>query len=481
MPRTTSDPAAKRIRLFRWDVTLPAGDIAARLVFVGLALALQNYLEFPRGALNQAIGTVLASLLAFGALSGSLLFLMLALRDRLPGWRWPHSRRVQVGVLILTLAACPAGIHQLGTIAASGFNPPQYANDGTTLDHYAAQQLLEGHNPYVTTNIVAAVRSLHQSPTNTTPLMRGVFASRAPQNYPTGADLRAIFTRPSAATPPPELESHVSYPALSFLVLVPVVWAGLPSVVPFFALCAILLAALVILAFPAELRIWAILLALASAPVWDGAVAGVLDLMYILLLFLAWRWWHKPLVSVLALGLAIAAKQLAWFFLPYYAIYIWQRHGWQEAVKRLAGAGAIFAIVNLPFVANNPRAWLAGVLAPQLDPMFPLGNGFIRLALGGIVPLWPEKVYLALEVLVLGVSLIWYWRHARTHPEMAFLLAVLPLFFAWRSLTTYFYFILLPSVGLYMARALHVHAQEPASRVSGQSVARLASSTSGGS
>jgi uncharacterized membrane protein len=272
----------------------------------------------------------------------------------------------------------------------------------------------------------------------------------------------------------------VSYPALSFLALVPFVWAGVPSVVPFFGLCAIILAALFVLSFPIELRLWAGLLALASTPIWDGANAGVLDLLYILLLFIAWRWWRKPLLSILALGLAIAAKQLAWFFLPYYAIFVWQRRGWREAIKRLAGASVIFAVVNAPFILNDPHAWLSGILAPEVDPMFPSGNGLIRLPLGGILPLWPSDVYLALELLALVISLIWYWRNGRRYPELAFVLAVVPLFFAWRSLTTYFYFIALPAIALYNARALREPGRAPDPAAAGHDLAGLAPGMSGG-
>ncbi|MBV9707728.1 MAG: hypothetical protein JO125_10005, partial [Chloroflexi bacterium] len=35
--------------------------------------------------------------------------------------------------------------------------------------------------------------------------------------------------------------------------------------------------------------------------------------------------------------------------------------------------------------------------------------------------------------------LFWYWRLCPRHPEAAMLLAVVPLFFAWRSLPSYFY------------------------------------------
>ena len=463
MKGTTTEPietTASRLStpgirwLSRWLV-VPDGPVAARLTLIGIVLALQNVLEFPRNGLNQRIGLVAGSLLAFGALAGSLALLLVALRERPPSWRWLCSRRVQVVVLLATLAACPTGLHQLGVIAAAGFQTPQYSNDGTTLDHYAAQQLVEGHNPYVTTTIVSAMRYLHQTdPTKTTPLHQGAFASTPLTSYPTKAQIAAAFAHEPASSPDAErdFEGHVSYPALAVLPLVPFVWAGLPSVVPFFALCLLALVALIVLAAPPELRPWVALLALADAPLLDATATGDLDVFYILLLFVAWRWWRRPLLSAMFLGLACAAKQIAWFFVPFYAILVWRQRGWREAIYRVAGAAAVFAAINLPFFVNDAHAWLAGVLAPQVDPMFPAGNGLVRLSLAGILPLAPEKLYTALWVAAFAACVAWYWRYGRRMPEIGFVLAVLPLFVGWRSLTTYFYFVALPAFALLLAR-----------------------------
>jgi uncharacterized membrane protein len=249
-----------------------------------------------------------------------------------------------------------------------------------------------------------------------------------------------------------EFETHVSYPALSFLPIVPFVWAGFPRVVVFYALCLFALIAILVASAPAEARPWIALLALASAPLLDATVAGSLDVQWILWMFIAWRWSGRSILSTVALGLAVASKQLAWFFLPYYAIYIWQRYDLRAVLARLGGSTAIFLAVNLPFLLNAPRAWLAGILAPQVEPMFPSGTGLIRLSLAGLLPLPPQSVYTALEVIALVASLVWYWRRGKDSPEMAFVLAVLPLFFAWRSLTTYFYYVGLPAVSLFLAR-----------------------------
>lgn len=496
MKGTTTEPmkaaderlSSKRTRkwsLPRWLV-LPEGTTAARLTLIGVVLALQNFLEFPRNGLNARIGLVAGSLLAIVALAGSLALLLVALREKLPPWRWMRSRRVQVVVLVATLAACPTGLHQLGAIAVAGFQQPQYSNDGTTLDHYAAQQLLEGHNPYVTTTIIGAMRFLHQTdPAKTTPLHQGAFASVPVTSYPTKAQIAAAFAHEPASGPDAErdFEGHVSYPALAVLPLVPFVWAGFPSVVPFFALCLLALIVLIVLSAPPELRPWLGLLALADAPLLDATATGDLDVLYILLLFVAWRWWRKPLLSAVFLGMACAAKQIAWFFLPFYAILVWRERGWREAAYRLAGAGAVFAALNLPFILNDAHAWLAGILTPEVDPMFPGGNGLIRLSLAGILPLAPGSVYSALEVAAIIACVAWYWRYGRRMPELGFVLAVLPLFFAWRSLTTYFYFVALPAFALLLARERaqrHVLADTPRVASNGGPLLARASSSGAG-
>jgi hypothetical protein len=53
---------------------------------------------------------------------------------------------------------------------------------------------------------------------------------------------------------------------------------------------------------------------------------------------------------------------------------------------------------------------------------------------------------------------------------MAFVLAVLPLFFAWRSLTTYFYYIGLPAVTLFLARR---YGEQKSVAISGRPVWRV--------
>lgn len=155
-------------------------------------------------------------------------------------------------------------------------------------------------------------------------------------------------------------------------------------------------------------------------------------------------------------GLALASKQIAWYFAPFYFLMLWRQYNLPEAVGRLLLAGGIGLLINLPFILWNPHTWLAGVMAPVADPMFPLGTGLINLSIGHLIPYLPERFYTLLEGSAYVVLLLYYWRICRKAPEAAMILAVIPLFFAWRSLPSYFYCAAFPLLALMMSRYVHV-------------------------
>ncbi|MBI4301238.1 MAG: hypothetical protein HY664_01360 [Chloroflexi bacterium] len=110
-------------------------------------------------------------------------------------------------------------------------------------------------------------------------------------------------------------------------------------------------------------------------------------------------------------------------------------------MERLGVMGAIFALINLPFIWASPQAWVSGVLAPVLDPMFPLGVGMVTLSTSGLLPPGSPFIYGVVEGVVLISALVWYYRSCPRVPHLGLLLAVVPLFFAWRSLPSYFYLV----------------------------------------
>ena len=88
------------------------------------------------------------------------------------------------------------------------------------------------------------------------------------------------------------------------------------------------------------------------------------------------------------------------------------------------------------------------------DPMFPEGVGIIGLSTTPLLPFFPQMVYDVLELAAMLVALLWYWRICKERPEAAMVLAIIPLFFAWRSLSSYFYCAAFPLFMLMAVRTL---------------------------
>jgi hypothetical protein len=315
----------------------------------------------------------------------------------------------------------------------------QFANDGTVLDTNAAVQLLHGDNPYANPNL-GNLNLMHDVPSHaewTTPLREGRFASRL--EYPTNDELKAALLNGLKTTYAQEFETKVSYPALSFISLIPLALFNHFNVLPIYILFHLLLITVAWKYARVELRPWILLLAFANVSTWTTTVGETLDMLYISLLTLAWLTSHRRGLSIILLGLAIASKQTVWFFVPFYAIMVYWQYGFKEALARVIVALSIGLAINLPFILWGPSDWLAGVMAPLVDPMFPLGTGLIALSTGHVIPYLPASAYQVLEYTAYALSLIYYRFCCRRVPEAAMLLAVVFLFFAWRSLPSYFY------------------------------------------
>ena len=83
---------------------------------------------------------------------------------------------------------------------------------------------------------------------------------------------------------------------------------------------------------------------------------------------------RRGLAMGIALGVACAVKQTAWFIAPALLVLA-LREGRVKDPRYPLGALLAFAAVNLPFIIAGPSAWIAGVIAPQIQPEFPLGFG----------------------------------------------------------------------------------------------------------
>jgi hypothetical protein len=315
-------------------------------------------------------------------------------------------------------------------------------NDGTALSQQAAENLLDGKEPYTNANIVTAFSKYNGTSDRLTPLQVDRFADAFP--YPSMDQLEAVWTEAlqNPSQPPPEIESRVCYPAGSFLLITPFIAMGIKDVRIIYAIMIVAALIYTIWKIPANRRLIFIGVALISLELWNTLACGETGILIFPLLLIAWITLGKNnWLSALFMGFAVATKQTAWFFLPFYFIVSWRTSGLKSAAMWAGIILALFFIINSYFIAEAPEVWLRSVLAPMTEPMFPLGVGAISLITSGIVQVQMALPFAITEVVVLVAAALWYWRYCKKYPDIGPVLAILPLFFAWRSLWTYFFYI----------------------------------------
>jgi uncharacterized membrane protein len=141
------------------------------------------------------------------------------------------------------------------------------------------------------------------------------------------------------------------------------------------------------------------------------------------------------------MGVAVAIKQIAWFIFPFYLVLILRRHGLKNAITTIGTCGAIFLVFNGFFIISNTLLWQESVLAPMTGNLFPSGVGVITLVMTGVLSVESSTPFFAAELVVGALALIWYYRNCLKLPNAGLVAAVLPLFFAWRSMWSYFFYI----------------------------------------
>lgn len=285
-----------------------------------------------------------------------------------------------------------------------------YHADTVAAAHHAAELALSGRSPYAAFDLQDA-------------LARFGLVRELGTHLEDGSQLRTF-----------------SYPAGAFLLLAPFVAAGLADV-RWVYLALLLLLALLLIA-RAGLPPMVVAAALAGSLVVSRqhVLAGT-DPAWALLVAVAWLSVRGRWVSPVALGLAVATRQPAWLFVPFYLLAVWRGEGRGEALRRAAVVAAVALVPQLPYLASSPGAYLAGVLGPVLEPLAASGVGIVRLGEAGALPLLPRAAYGALAAAALCALLALLWVGWPRWSAGARALPLLPLFLAWRSLASYFGFV----------------------------------------
>jgi hypothetical protein len=460
--KSTLSSAPPRIQLFFLATFLKVG--------ASIAVGLASFLRFQ--PLESAAGLVLF------VWFGLMLFIAAPQAD---GWLIPLQRwlrpawRISAISLAVILAVEGTAVGSVlvwnvidrGSMpaAARAISDAFTTSDATALSEQATQNLLEGKNPYAYANIITALGASPEAYNKLTPLRAGAFADSFP--YPGEEELKTVWqqaiTQPDVI--PPEIESKFNYPAGSFLLPAPFMALGISDMRLMYLFFTIPALAYAVKVIGRRWR-WYLLLGVAlSIELWNAIFAGDNSLLYLPFIMMGWLLLRRKLwLSALFMGIAAATKQTAWFFLPFYLILAWRVLGLKRATLALFIIGAVFLAANAPFIVADPGLWLSSVLAPMTDNMFPMGAGVITLVTSGTIKLSSSLPFAIMEIAVLAAGLLWYLRYAPRYPHTGLFLAVLPLYFAWRSPWDYFYFadlILLAAILLYYRHNKHEEWQAP--------------------
>lgn len=316
------------------------------------------------------------------------------------------------------------------------------SSDAVALLDQAVANMFEGKNPYAHSNIVSAVINMDSPYDKTTPLRLGRFAGVFP--YPSAAEIDSLWNE-AIKTPdivPVELESKLGYPSGFFLIPTLFALFGVDNIRVVSLLLVVAALAAAIALTPSRMRLWLAGACLGSLVIWNGIASGLTGSLYFPFLLLAWVLWRRNLwASAVCMGMAVATKQVVWFFLPFYLILLARQLSWRQAAISAGLVAGIFAAFNLPFIVAGPYIWFDSVVSMMRDALFPSGWGVITLVLQGWVGTTSPLMFSIMEAAVFIVAIIWYWGNARKYPYLGVILPVLPLFFAWRSLWTYFLYI----------------------------------------
>jgi uncharacterized membrane protein len=315
-----------------------------------------------------------------------------------------------------------------------------YMNDVISFSAANAHTLLAGRNPYLDdANFLPTLIAYPHAPA--TPMQSAIFGfgyDYPNQTYVFAIDKAYIHdpVRYASAFDPRTLHS---YPALAFLIYIPLFLVGIQNVMWLNVAAYIGLLGWMVTLAPRDERGWVGFAGLAALSVTFGTLLVETELLCLLFLLPAWalrerRGW----VSALLLGLGCALKQYCWFFAPLYLLDAWLRHGWREAGRRALVTLAAFLAPNLPFIIFSPGAWWESMWLPLGPGVFPQGMGLVTLALGHVLPPPPKALFTALEIIAVGATLWLYARYRDRLREAAPLLALVPFFFAFRSPPNYF-------------------------------------------
>jgi len=291
-----------------------------------------------------------------------------------------------------------------------------YGTDAIAFNHYSAQLVLEGKNPYQYS------------------MENAIEKFNVPKQFTT------LYTDGTSV-------KNTPHPALSFLVYVPFVAVGLSDMRWVTLLFQVAVMYIIFYKAPKSLKPL-VLLPLFSPDILDYTGGGVTDFLWVLPAVLMVLYIDDIRKSGIFFGLACAFKPTIVVFAPFLLIWYWKTGPMLEFKKQFAKVAKFFSISavaflipNLPFLLGDFSAWCQGALAPIFGKMIPFGSGLSSISQIGMIGL-PKIFFTVCVILVTLTLMLNYWVYFDRLKYAIWIFPAIILWFSYRSLQSYFiYFV----------------------------------------
>ena len=292
---------------------------------------------------------------------------------------------------------------------------PRFPTDESLLDLYATHLFLMGKNPY--------------DPA----LMSGAFSF---YNF----HFRAFD--PITPLTTGGYVNELTYPALSFLVFIPVAILKLKASI-------IMLPALLAPVFIAWYRAWSrkdwLKSSYAILPflslllyTYQGASADT-DALWASLLMLSYMALPRHKTSGILFGLSLSVKQLPIIAAPFLLYFVYREYGTRKALAWMAAAAAVFLVVNGYFIVENPGYWLSSMVANEFAPLGGIGFGIPQVSFSGVLQV-PGIYFTIIMVDLLLAFLALYMVKYREMKYALFVFPILIFLFNYRLFPQYLFY-----------------------------------------
>lgn len=288
---------------------------------------------------------------------------------------------------------------------------PVFGTDELAIDTYSAYIFIHGLNPYSNGNLINVFNFYHVPLYFITPVLTGGYVH------------------------------YLTYPGLSVLLFVPAVLLGVQSSI---MLILFNLAALVVLFLYYRKRKFTDFYPYAAFALLINinwiyySVGGVTDIVWVVLVALAYVYRSDVYASGALFGLAVAFKQTPALLFPFFLYFLYMEGG-RSARRSISFAGATaagFLLPNIPFIMMSPVDWLHNVAGVASQPIVGIGLGPSILAFTGVLQI-ASIVFFAIPALILAACFVVYVSNYDRMKYAFFAFPVIAFVFYYRLLLNY--------------------------------------------